>query len=108
MHRLLAMIQGAARAARASRAALVIAVLLFCAAGHWLHHVSDPACAEGAGGAGHACAVCSGMHASSLVATVTTAPAPLPNRWQLAPAAPAIAPRARAAVAAPPRAPPAS
>ncbi len=108
MNRLLAMICSASGAARATRAALVIAVLTLGAVGHWLHHVSDPACVEGEGGAGHACAVCAGLHASSLVATVTTAPAPLPNRWQLAPAAAALAPRARATVAAPPRAPPAS
>jgi len=103
MRRFLAGIPGAARA---TRTGLVLAVLLLGSAGHWWHHVQDPACADGADRAGHACSVCSGMHASSLAATVTPVPVPLPTNWQLAPAVPALAPRACARIAAAPRAPP--
>ncbi len=95
------------RAPRAMRAALLLAVLVLGASLHGLHHLQDPACADGIDH-GHACAVCAGLHASTLVAPTVTAPAPQPRAWTQ-PAAPvAVTPAARALRAATPRAPPAS
>lgn len=93
------------RALRARIGSLLLAVLVLGAVFHGLHHLQDPAC--GSERAPHACIACAGLHAASVLAAETHAPAPHVHAWTVAPVA-AIAPELDAAWrAASPRAPPA-
>jgi hypothetical protein len=96
------------RASRATAAALLLGVFVLGAALHGLHHLQDPGCEEGVDHNGHACAVCSTLHGSTLVASEIAAPAPLPVAWVARAMAPESAPDHRPLLAAAPRAPPAS
>ncbi len=95
------------RASFATRALLLLGVLVLGAALHGLHHLQDPGCADGVE-RGHACTVCASLHGSALAATESDAPRPVATVWSHAVtgtlAAPVPAPRSLAA----PRAPPAS
>jgi len=96
------------RAPRATFATLLLGVFVLGSALHGLHHLQDPACADGVDRAGHACATCAGLHGSTLVATAVVATAPLPLAWAQPALASAPALRGRPHLAAAPRAPPAS
>jgi hypothetical protein len=96
------------RAPRATAAALLLGVFVLGAALHGLHHLQDPACADGVDHNGHACTVCSTLHGSTLVSAGIVTPAPLPVAWTQDAVPTAPAPELRPLLAAAPRAPPAS
>jgi len=102
-----ALLRSLLRASRARTAALMLGVFVLGAALHGLHHLKDPACADGVGRDGHACAVCSSLHASTLVPQVVLAPVPSTIAWSPTTRALAPAPARRAPHATAPRAPPA-
>jgi hypothetical protein len=95
------------RLSRASAARLLLGVFVLGAALHGLHHLQDPACADGRDGSGHACA-CATLHGSTLVAAEVAAPTPSVSAWLPPALAARTAPHVRVVVAAAPRAPPAS
>lgn len=95
------------RASRASRALLLLGTLLLGSGLHGLHHLQDPACADGVE-RGHACTVCASLHGSTLAAAESDAPKPVATEWSPAIATVVAAPPAIVHAAAAPRAPPAS
>lgn len=95
------------RAARASRALLLLGALLLGSALHGLHHLQDPGCADGVE-RGHACTVCASLHGSTLAAAESEAPKPVAAEWSLLAATIVAAPPAVTHDSASPRAPPAN
>lgn len=86
-------------------ALLLLATLVLGGVFHEWHHLQDPGCGTQQEESHHFCA-CSGMHASSLVATVVATPSPVTFDVRIEPAPARLAPIGASADLASPRAPP--